>query len=257
MLLSGLLAALATADLLRPSDARPTKQQRTRSWFAGMAAVAVLGWGLGLSPWIALAGAIVLALWLLFTPVHRRSSWALAGLAIVVVLTIFVFDPLRVPPTEAFPPNPFSNWYTSAAPDFLRGIAFGAFATAIAAFLFLLNSANFVVRIMVDLTGVEVASDDPDVETTAATTGTTRARKKVALKGGRFLGPIERIMILALGLAGQFGAIAAVVGAKSIIRYPEISKSNDGGKTAEYFLIGSGLSWGLALLALAVSVLSR
>ena len=64
-------------------------------------------------------------------------------------------------------------------------------------------------------------------------------------------------MILALGLAGQFGAIAAVVGAKSIIRYPEISKSNDGGKTAEYFLIGSGLSWGLALLALALTALSR
>ncbi len=131
-------------------------------------------------------------------------------------------------------------------------MSFTAFATAIAAFLFLLNSANFVVRILVDLTGVEVAPDDTDVPA-----ATPAAKKKVALKGGRFLGPIERILILALGLAGQFGAIAAVVGAKSIIRYPEISKSNDGGKTAEYFLIGSGLSWGLALLALALSTLSR
>jgi hypothetical protein len=244
MLLSGLLAALAVTDLLRPSDAAPSKQRRVRSWFAGMAMVATLGWGLGVSPWIALAGAVVIALWLWLTPVRRSSPWALAGLAVVVVLTVFAFDPL-----QGEPAGPFVNWFEQAAPSFLAGISFPAFTTAIAAFLFLLNSANFVVRIVVDLTGVEVAADDVD-----PLPGT---KKKVALKGGRFLGPIERIMILALGLAGQFGAIAAVVGAKSIIRYPEISKSNDGGKTAEYFLIGSGLSWGLALLALALSAISR
>ncbi len=209
-----------------------------------MAAVAVLGWGLGLSPWIALAGAAIVGLWLLFTPVRRGSPWALGGLVVVVVLTLFAFDPML-----ATPSGPFSSWFDQAAPEFLTGMSFTAFATAIAAFLFLLNSANLVVRIVVDLTGVEVAADDADVA--------PGAKKKVALKGGRFLGPIERIMILGLGLAGQFGAIAAVVGAKSIIRYPEISKSNDGGKTAEYFLIGSGLSWGIALLALAVTVLSR
>jgi hypothetical protein len=254
MLLSGLLAALAITDLFRPSDARPTKQRRVRSWFAGMTAVAVLGWGLGLSPWIALAGAVIVALWLWLTPVRRSSPWALAGLAVVVVLTLFVFDPLQVSPTEGFTPSPFSTWYDRGAPSFLAGVGFLAFATAIAAFLFLLNSANFVVRTVIDLTGVEVA-DAPDAPAEPANTPV--AKRKVALKGGRFLGPIERIMILALGLAGQFGAIAAVVGAKSIIRYPEISKSNDNGKTAEYFLIGSGLSWGLALLALAISVLSR
>lgn len=243
MLLSGLLAALAVTDLLRPSDARPTKQRRARSWFAGLAAVAVLGWGLGASPWIALAGAAVVALWLWLTPVRRSSPWALAGLGVVVVLTVFVFDPMQPAPA-----GPFYNWFEQAAPAFLEDMSFTGFATAVAAFLFLLNSANFVVRILVDLTGVEVAPDDD---------AGPPAKTRVGLKGGRFLGPIERIMILALGLAGQFGAIAAVVGAKSIIRYPEISKSNDGGKTAEYFLIGSGLSWGLALLALALSALSR
>lgn len=235
MLLAGLLALIAVADLARPSDVRPTKQQRTRSWFVAMATAATLAWGLGMSPWVALASAVIVALWLLFTPVHRRSSWALAGLGLAVVLTVFVFDPLM--PERA---GPFAGWYESAAPAFLGGVSFGSFAIAVAALLFLLNSANFVVRIVVEFTGLEVAIDE-----------------KSTLKGGRFLGPIERVMILALGLAGQFGAIAAVVGAKSIIRYPEISKSNDGGKTAEYFLIGSGLSWGLALLALAASVVSQ
>jgi len=158
MLLSGLLAALAVTDLLRPSDAAPTKQRRVRSWFAGMATVAVLGWGLGLSPWIALAGAVVVALWLWLTPVRRSSPWALGGLVVVVVLTVFVFDPML-----GTPAGPFSNWFDQAAPDFLAGTSFTAFATAIAAFLFLLNSANFVVRIVVDLTGVEVAADDAEV----------------------------------------------------------------------------------------------
>ena len=40
-------------------------------------------------------------------------------------------------------------------------MSFTGFATAIAAFLFLLNSANFVVRILIDLTGVEVARRRP------------------------------------------------------------------------------------------------
>jgi hypothetical protein len=233
-LLSGLLATLAIGDLLRPSDARPTKQQRTRSWFAALTAVVAFSWGLGIEPLVALAGAAVVAIWLLFTPGPRRSPWALAALGVVLVLVAFVFDPM-MPATS----GPFQNWFERAAPAMLEGVDFSAFAMALACFLFLLNSANFVVRLVVDLTGVEETDDT------------------VPLKGGRFLGPIERVLILALGLAGQFGAIAAVVGAKSIIRYPEISKSDDGGKTAEYFLIGSGLSWGIALLALAGTVGGR
>ena len=43
------------------------------------------------------------------------------------------------------------------------------------------------------------------------------------LKGGRLLGPMERILILGLGLAGQLAAATAVVAAKSIIRFPEIN----------------------------------
>lgn len=43
------------------------------------------------------------------------------------------------------------------------------------------------------------------------------------LKGGRLLGPMERLLILGLGLAGQLAAATAVVAAKSIIRFPEIN----------------------------------
>ena len=48
------------------------------------------------------------------------------------------------------------------------------------------------------------------------------------LKGGRLLGPMERMLILGLGLAGQLAAATAVVAAKSIIRFPEINANAKG-----------------------------
>jgi hypothetical protein len=84
------------------------------------------------------------------------------------------------------------------------------------------------------------------------------------LKGGRLLGPMERILILGLGLAGQLAAATAVVAAKSIIRFPEINAENkrrNGPGTSEigiddvteYFLVGSFASWIVALGGLVLA----
>jgi hypothetical protein len=74
------------------------------------------------------------------------------------------------------------------------------------------------------------------------------------LKGGRLLGPMERLLILGLGLGGQLAAASAVVAAKSIIRFPEINaqKARENGTIGidditEYFLVGSFASWIVAL----------
>lgn len=81
------------------------------------------------------------------------------------------------------------------------------------------------------------------------------------LKGGRLLGPMERLLILGLGLAGQLAAATAVVAAKSIIRFPEINaqKARENGSigiddVTEYFLVGSFASWIVALGGLALTV---
>lgn len=83
------------------------------------------------------------------------------------------------------------------------------------------------------------------------------------LKGGRLLGPMERLLIVGLGLAGHLTMATAVVAAKSIIRFPEISAKRDRDRDSvgidevtEYFLVGSFASWivafaGLALVAAA------
>ena len=85
------------------------------------------------------------------------------------------------------------------------------------------------------------------------------------LKGGRLLGPMERLLILGLGLAGQLAAATAVVAAKSIIRFPEINaqKARENGHpigidptVTEYFLVGSFASWIVALGGLATGTVA-
>lgn len=82
------------------------------------------------------------------------------------------------------------------------------------------------------------------------------------LKGGRLLGPMERLLILSLGVGGQVAAASAVVAAKGIIRFPELNaqKNRNGGvgidEVTEYFLVGSFTSWLLALGGIALVLAS-
>ena len=98
--------------------------------------------------------------------------------------------------------------------------------------LFQLSTANLLVRLLLDAIGVPAASNEDD------------------LKGGRLLGPMERLVILVLAVAGELTAVAVVVAAKGLLRFPELQRSRtaEGPTTvSEYFLIGSFASWLLAL----------
>ena len=72
-----------------------------------------------------------------------------------------------------------------------------------------------------------------------------------SMRGGRWIGPLERILILLLASVEAPAAIAAIVAAKGVIRFPEISK-DEAGQKAEEFLIGSFASWILAVLGAVV-----
>lgn len=83
------------------------------------------------------------------------------------------------------------------------------------------------------------------------------------LKGGRLLGPMERLLIVGLGLAGQLTAASIVIAAKGLLRWPELRAETEHPdprawwnvhRVTEYFLVGSFVSWlvalgGLVLLA--------
>jgi hypothetical protein len=83
------------------------------------------------------------------------------------------------------------------------------------------------------------------------------------LKGGRLLGPMERLLILSLGVGGQVAAASAVVAAKGIIRFPELSAQKDRNgevgidEVTEYFLVGSFTSWLLALGGIGLVLAAR
>ena len=84
------------------------------------------------------------------------------------------------------------------------------------------------------------------------------------LRGGHLLGPLERMFILGLGLAGQVTAAGLVIAAKGLIRFPELNARRGSGsesgvgidEVTEYFLVGSFLSWLVSLGALALTLLS-
>ena len=72
-----------------------------------------------------------------------------------------------------------------------------------------------------------------------------------SMRGGRWIGPLERILILLLASVESPATIAAIVAAKGVIRFPEISQDKAGQK-AEEFLIGSFVSWILAVLGAVI-----
>ena len=85
------------------------------------------------------------------------------------------------------------------------------------------------------------------------------------LRGGRLLGPMERVLILGLGLAGQLTAAGLVIAAKGLIRFPELQAKRDDStsvdgvgidEVTEYFLVGSFVSWLVALVSLAAHTLT-
>ncbi len=115
-------------------------------------------------------------------------------------------------------------------------------------FLVLLSTGNVVVRLVLSATG---------------TTNPTRyplAPDEPPLKGGRLLGPMERVLIVGLGLSGHLTAASIVIAAKGLLRWPELQAKPDQAdarvwdvhRVTEYFLVGSFVSWLVALGSLVV-----
>ena len=70
------------------------------------------------------------------------------------------------------------------------------------------------------------------------------------LKGGRLLGPMERLVIVVLALAGQVVAATVIVAAKGLLRFPELQSRREQDRIhrlTEYFLVGSFASWLVAV----------
>ena len=158
------------------------------------------------------------------------------------------------------PGGPLADWLSWADLPW-GGTAPTADRALLLAALVLLNIAtgNVVVRLVLLAIGA-LRSDQ--VAAARASSGDPQPADR--LKGGRLLGPMERLVILGLGLAGEYGAASIVIAAKGLLRFPEIqaaartspppSSSRVGiDDVTEYFLVGSFVSWLVALGSLALA----
>jgi len=74
-------------------------------------------------------------------------------------------------------------------------------------------------------------------------------------RGGRWIGALERLLVMILVIAGEIGAVGFVVAAKSILRFGEADQR----RVVEYIIIGTFLSfiWALAAAFATVALLAR
>ncbi|MDB2606670.1 DUF3307 domain-containing protein [Zobellia sp.] len=64
---------------------------------------------------------------------------------------------------------------------------------------------------------------------------------------GKYIGIIERLFVLMFIVMGRWEAIGLLIGAKSVFRFNDLKESNNR-KLTEYILIGTLLSFGLAVI---------
>lgn len=131
----------------------------------------------------------------------------------------------------------FARWLAALPYDTLTGLDPDWVLLLLGVFSIQLSTGNVVVRLVLSVTDTINPTKDGSLPATA-------------LKGGRLLGPMERVLIVGLGLAGQFTAASIVIAAKGLLRFPELSSPREQAEVhrmTEYFLVGSFASWLLAL----------
>lgn len=69
---------------------------------------------------------------------------------------------------------------------------------------------------------------------------------------GNYIGMLERLFVFAFLITGHFEAVGLLLGAKSIFRFGDLTGNKDR-KLTEYVLIGTLLSFGIAMLTGAVA----
>lgn len=213
-----------------------TKARGWWAWGAGSAVALTLallsgfGWveALLLAAW----SMITLGLWLWArvpkTWSSARATAILAGVA--GATTVFTLSAAAWPDAEG---GCIQRLLDDLPYPVLEGQGQGRVLTVVGALLFLQASSNALVRLLLAVVGTHEATQ--------------------SLRGGRFIGPMERTLIFGLGVAGYLTAAAVVATAKGLLRFPEISKEGANiHQATEYFLVGSLASWIIALAPLAL-----
>jgi hypothetical protein len=106
----------------------------------------------------------------------------------------------------------------------------------------LVGTANLLVRLLLQA-ATRAPADDAELKPASR------------IRGGRVIGPLERLLLVGFVLTGNASGAAVIVAAKSLLRYPELnaqaanSRGGDSGflhEATEYIVLGSLASWACA-----------
>lgn len=171
---------------------------------------------------------------------RNHPSWPLllVGAAFVVAVA--------VAPAASPAGGVLDDWLARDPLPLVDGLSADRVLLVVALFLVQMSTGNVIVRLVLTATGTvnpaKVGSiDDPETQ----------------LKGGRLLGPMERLFILGLGMAGNLTAASIVIAAKGLLRFPELRSKPEQDRIhrlTEYFLVGSFVSWLVPLASLVLLV---
>lgn len=239
--LAGWLVGIGVADLVAGAAGRGVAGQRAVvavgcGTVAAVPAAGIAGGGPVEMLGVAAVVAITAAGWMTArrAVTVRACASVLAVAAALVGLMVAWALAAGSPSGAAGPPTPAQV----PPPVLVLGLGVG---------LCLIGTANVVVRLLLRLA---------DVDSLAAAN---------RLRGGRVIGPLERLLLFGLGLAGAWTAAGLLAAAKSLLRLSELRRGNEiaGPPSSrdermeflsEYLLLGSLASWALAVAGVGTVV---
>lgn len=247
------LLGVGVSDLLRAVDHAVVRRFAVGGGAATVIVVGVLAGLTGTTDIVALVAALVpLAGWVALSERslsrgggHVEALLLLGGTSVALV----AFSGLA-----SDPGGPLGTWLAWADLPFANHLSVERLLLVSGFFVANLATGNVIVRLVL----VSVGALRPS----AAAVHAHATQPSEKLKGGRLLGPMERVFILGLGLAGQITAASIVIAAKGLIRFPELQSAKDDttsvkgdgiDEVTEYFLVGSFVSWLVALGSLALT----
>ncbi|TQL67934.1 hypothetical protein FB381_1823 [Nocardioides albertanoniae] len=230
----------------------PIKQIRWVPEAVGAAALVVFGllaalFGRDLVAVVVVA--VIVVLWGFLAHPPQGSGRASRSGAPLALLSGAIFVGVLLAPMAGDVAGPVAAWAEEAPWAWVAAARPEAVLLAFGGLLVQVSTGNVVVQLVLDVAKVANPLD--------GLAGNN-------LKGGRLLGPLERLTIFGLGLTGSIAAAGLVVAAKGLIRWPELqsfrSDNREGGDgpsindVTEYFLVGSFVSWMTALVTLALVI---
>lgn len=193
-------------------------------------------------------GAVGAAAWFLLsaraitrTTAELPPLLVLGGTVLTLVLCSPWADPVR---------GPVRDWLQHTELTRLHAVRPSTVLLVIGLGLLQIGTGNLIVRLVLSSIGAIQPHGQPQAAD--------------QLKGGRLLGPMERLFIFGLCLAGQLTAAGLVIAAKGLLRFPELTTKREDEETkglgidavTEYFLVGSFVSWLLATASVGLVVLT-